>query len=124
MTWKLEYNSKLGIIESVLSGNVSGSDMREITSQSVSLSHEHGVTRFLVDASNQEQAGTVTDIYELPRQYTEESVDRLGYLAYVRPILPDLQKLAQFFENVCVNRGWRMESFTNYRDAIGWLLRQ
>ncbi len=124
MTWKLEYNSELRIIDLVYSGNVSGPDMRETTSRAISLSQEHGITDFLVDASNQEQAGTVTDVHELPQQYVEDGADRQKVrVAYVRPISPDLQELGKFFENVCVNRGWHVQSFTNRRDAIGWLLR-
>ena len=122
MTWKVEYNSQLGFIEIALSGNVSGSDMRESASQAISLSHEHGVTEFLVDASKQEKADTITDIHELPQQYAEEGADPVSRVAYIRPISPDQQEIAQFYENVCVNRGWRLRSFTNYRNAIQWLL--
>ena len=122
MTWKVEYNSQLGFIEIALSGNVSGSDMRESASQAISLSHEHGVTEFLVDASKQEKADTITDIHELPQQYAEEGADPVSRVAYIRPISPDQQEIAQFYENVCVNRGWRLRSFTKYRNAIQWLL--
>ncbi len=123
MTWKLEYNSELRIIDLVYSGNVSGPDMRETTSRAISLSQEHGITDFLVDASNHEQAGTVTEVFDLPQQFVEEDVNHQSRVAYVKPISPDLQELAQFFETVCVNRGWHVQSFTNRRDAIGWLLR-
>jgi len=123
MTWKLEYNSKLRIIELVYSGDVSGSDMRDSTSRAISLSQEHAITDFLVDASKQEQAGTVTDIHELPQQYVEDGADHQSRVAYVKPISPDLQQIAEFYETVCVNRGWHVQSFTNRHEAIGWLLR-
>lgn len=121
-TWKLKYKSKLRIIDLVFSGNVTGSDIREATSKTISLSHEHGIFEILVDTAHLERTETTTDIYDLPQQYVEEDLDHRSRLAVVVPISPDLQGIMQFYENVCVNRGWRVKSFPNRREATAWLL--
>ncbi len=122
-TWKVEYNSKLRIINLVFSGDVSGSDIREATTRTISLTHEHGINEILIDLAHMEQTGTVTEIYDLLEQYNEEDLNHASRLAIVVPILPDLEGVVQFYENVCVNRGWRVQSFLNRREAIRWLTR-
>ena len=121
MTCELKFDDSLGVIELVLSGIVTGHDLREATSEGIALQKEVHETRCLIDATDQEQTGTVLDLYHLPSQYAEEGLDRRSLLALVLPTRHELLELALFYETVCVNRGWHVRLFPTREEAIGWL---
>jgi hypothetical protein len=105
MTFRIEHDSTRHIIECVLSGSVTAEEMREAASKAIALSQEHGVTRFLVDGSAQEETASLFDIYDLPAQASEDGLDARSRIAYVIPVSPQLKDDARFFEDVLKNRG-------------------
>lgn len=75
----------------------------------------------LVDAVDLESVDSVTDLYELPKQYIEEGVSRSTRIAMVMPRSETARKFIRFYENVCVNRGWTVQSFETRGEAEKWL---
>ena len=122
MSWTVRHDEELGVIDIRLVGAVMGPATRAIASDVIRLIAETGVKRCIVDASQQEQAASITDIYDLPNQYAEEGLDRGTCAAYVMPVAQDLKEVAVFFETVCVNRGWCVRSFGDREAALDWLL--
>ena len=122
MSWTVEFNGKSGIIEIVYVGHSTGADLRESTTKGIALTNELGVFDVLVDSTELE-APPLTDIYDLPaKQYDAEGLSRRIRIALIQPKLPSALKATEFYENACVNRGWRVRSFANRDAAIEWLI--
>ena len=122
MPWTLNYEEKTAIVELVLEGRVTGDALRAATSAAIQRVQDTGACRGLIDASAQEQTGTVLDLYQLPDQYAAEGLSRHVTIALVAPRNPALEELARFYENVCINRGWTVRSFGDRGGALAWLL--
>ena len=122
MTWMLEYNNTLRIVDVVFTGVTSGRDLQEATTKCVMLGKEQGTVKFLVDAVGLELFAPLVDIIDLPdKQYVAEGLDRLSRVALVYPRSPKAKQAAHFYETVCINRGWSVKLFPKRDDAIEWL---
>lgn len=121
MSWTTTHLESLGIAELKLVGAVSGDDLRAATRQGIALAREHGLRRGLVDCKDQEKTGSMVDLIELPRQYSDEGLNRETCIALVIPANKELHGVTQFYETVCVNRGWQVQTFETREQAIEWL---
>lgn len=121
MTWTITCNDASGMIELVFTGNVTGPEIREATSWSISLMKNRNIKDILFDTTDQEQVPSIFDIYNLPDQYEKEGLTRQSRVGLVLPQKRDLRAQARFYEDVCVNRGWTVRLFENREDAVRWL---
>ena len=119
--WEHAFNEALSIIEVTLTGVVSGDELRQGTERGLALSRTLGEVRCIIDATDQEETGTILDLYQLPDLYERAGLDRKTRLALLPPTRPELRELAMFYETVCVNRGWLVRLFTTREQAIEWL---
>lgn len=122
MPYAFNYNSTSRIIELVHSGNLSGEDLRKSTDEGILLQKEHGAYAVLIDATDLESVATVTGVYDLPRQYDEGGFKKETRIALVWPRLPAAKEAAQFYDNVCSNRGWTVQPFDTRDEAVAWLM--
>ena len=121
MPYDIKYNSALVAIELVLTGILSGEDLRRCTDEGINLEKKHDVYAMLINAIDLESAPPVTEVYDLPRQYDEGGFSRSNRLALVWPKFPEAKEVAQFYDNVCTNRGWRVQPFDTRDEAVAWL---
>jgi hypothetical protein len=125
MAWTLRYNDALQSIEVTFWGHVGGPEVHESTSEAIALLKKHGAMRALVDTTEMESAPPVVDIYDLPaKQYILEDLSYDVLIALIVPNTSKIKEAARFYETVCVNRGWNVQSFPNRGDAIEWLTRK
>lgn len=122
MPWRVEYHEAQEIVEIAYWGRTDVTDIRDGTLEAIRLVKMHRVTRGLVDCLEQTKTAPVPDLYDLPKMYDEEGLTRRIRIAFIEPSTPQLHELAEFYENVCVNRGWQLESFIARDAAIAWLL--
>ncbi|MDJ0834833.1 MAG: hypothetical protein QNJ69_15025 [Gammaproteobacteria bacterium] len=102
---------------------VSSQDLKDITSEFIRFEKEQGINRFLVNATGINITASLMDIYYLPnRQYIEEDADRDGRVALILPTDKKQKEYVQFYETVCVNRGWDVKAFKQRQPALEWLL--
>ena len=122
MPWTYKHNPTLHIIEVAYSGRTTARDLQESTSEFIKLEKEKGINRFLIDTSEMELAASLVDIYELPnKQYVEEEADKSGRVALVLPDSPREREAVVFYETVCKNQGWKVQTFSEQNDAVHWL---
>ncbi len=122
MSWEVSHLESAGIVELRLIGVVTGDSLRDATSEGIRLAVEHGLVRGLIDATEQVKTGSMVDLVELPQLYSDQGLSRETRIALVLPIKEDLHAIADFYETVCVNRGWQVQSFRAREEAIAWLL--
>ena len=111
MPYAIKYNPLLGIIEVIFNEVTTGTDLTEATTKCISLGKETGTRRFLVDAAGVDLAPSLFDVYDLPAQYEDEKADRQSDVAVILPRSTEARKAAEFYETMCLNRGWLVKVF-------------
>lgn len=124
MPWSTDFQQESGLVEIVFSGRVSATDLKQSTSDAVALGKASGSSRFLADLTGCEVSASMVDVYELPvSQYVDEDVSRESRIALVSKKAGPNREAVQFYETVCVNRGWLVHVFETAEEAIAWLRR-
>ncbi len=121
MPYELKINDESLYIENIVSGSLSRSDLEKNTAEATALQKNHGIYSVLINALDLESVESVTDVYELPKQYVDHGVSRSSRIAMVMPKLESARKISRFYENVCINRGWTVRSFETKGEAERWL---
>ena len=121
MPWRVEYHPDQMIVEVVYWGETNGIDIHEGTIEAIKAVKKQQATRGLVDCREQTSTATIADLFDLPDLYDDEGLSRDIRIAFVEPAMPELREMADFYDNVCVNRGWRLRRFAARDSAIAWL---
>lgn len=123
MTWEVGFNEDLQIVELVLSGHVAGPEFADAAAARIAMGQEKGITNFLIDAGDMVTSRSATvGVFQLPTAvYPEKKMGRDSHLAVLVPKDPGSIWVADFFEDICVNRGWHVQTFTDRNTAIDWL---
>ena len=122
MPWTSKHNPALQIVEVVYAGEITARELHESSSAFIALEKEKGINWFLVDATKMKLTASLLDVYDLPtKQYLEEKADRLGRVAVILPSCSKTREAVQFYETVCRNRGWMVQTFSKRQEAVDWL---
>ena len=121
MPYEVNYNSKLRIVEATVSGVLSAEEFHSCTDEQMNLTAKHGIGSVLINALELTSVEFVMDIYDLPGRYEEGGLSRSSRFALVLPKLRSLHEIGEFYDNVCNNRGWTVQSFATRDEAIAWL---
>jgi hypothetical protein len=124
MTWRVEYDSELGIIHSVYAGRITADDFKEGTLKAISLAKKHKTYLILIDDSRLESAVSTNEIYEMPLFYDVVKASRRSRMALILPASGPIREDVKFYETVCRNRGWVARVFNEHQKALEWLLRK
>ncbi len=123
MGWKVDFINDLHIVELILSGELSGEELQASAAARIAAGEKHGVTEFIINARDlvAPRAATMA-VYDIPaRLYPEKNMPREARIAVVIPVAPDSDWIVQFYEDLCVNRGWRVFMAPDRDSALSWL---
>lgn len=116
MSEEITINNELGIIEVFSHGKLTHEDSISSIAAIEKLMNETGVMKVLSDTRKQVSAPSTTGIFEfgarLPR-----SVKIAVIVSEEQPTAEDVS----FLENVALNRGVNIKTFSSSEDALGWL---
>jgi hypothetical protein len=122
MSYTINHNASLGVIELTYRGRITGADLKEATSKCISLGKQTGTTKFLVDEVGMDLDTSIVNLYELPnKQYADEEANRQGRVAIILPTSKEAREAVQFYVTSCQNRGWFVRAFSERLSAINWL---
>ena len=123
MGWGVDYIADRHIVELTLTGRLSGAELQEAALARIALGEERAVTNFVIDAQDLIAPRSATmSVYDIPsRIYVEKNVKRTTRIAVVVPTAPESAWIVQFFEDLCVNRGWRVHMAPDRETAFDWL---
>jgi hypothetical protein len=122
MSFTVKYNPELSIIESVLVDNLTSKDLRMHEAQSIALAMKNKANRFLSDATAATIKVSISDLYNLPEFYQDQGLRRPVLIAVLSPTSEAGKKLVDFYETVCLNRGWTVKIFDERQEALDWLM--
>ena len=115
------YNADLCIIEIICKGIIFSNELVSEQTPVFSLAKEHNTDMFLLDLTNYERSLSPVDILSGVSSYRDKTTPRIR-IAVVAPISEEARQDIQFYENVCVNRGWNARVFAERQEAIDWLV--
>lgn len=121
MSWTVARNEQTGHIETVYRGIISNKEVRLSTVAALKLAAPDKVEHFLSDLSEADSELSAVDICVIPDQWTELKANPANKVAVVVPGHGKMWRDGQFYEDVCVNRGWNVKVFANRDDALAWL---
>ena len=124
MAWKVELDAEHGFIHTIYSGIVTKNDIVDSLTEALKILSGKGPQKFLSEWIDAISTLTTTEIYAIPDEWETSDLNRGSVLALVIQNNPQSEQDAKFYENTCVNRGWRVRIFTKRNDAIEWLVRQ
>ena len=93
----------------------------DITKHAFDACKEQGVKKAVVDIKKLVGKLSTIDAYEIPAMHYEQYRNRS---VLEKAAIIDTEEHAEaymFFENVAVNRGYRLKFFNNIEDALTWL---
>jgi len=115
------YNADLGIVEIICKGTISPNELETNQEPVFALTKEHNTDMHLLDLTNYESSLSTLHILSSVSSYSDKTTRRLR-IAVIRPISEKAREDIQFYENVCLNRGWNARVFPERKDAIDWLV--
>ena len=122
MPWTVHVNSEFGYIQTVYRGVITVKEVKESTSEALAHAADDRPHLFLTDVVEADSALSAVDICAIPNQWTELKAHPANKLALLVPAQGKMWYDAQFYEDVCVNRGWNVKVFTQRSAAINWLI--
>lgn len=120
MPWSAEYSPD-DLIVITHSGIMTRQDYRTEATEVLQLARDRDIRRFLVDNTTLEPTLGAADIYDFPRIYDELAADRAARIAVISSPQDAVRRNLQFYETVCVNRGYNVRLFDTREQALDWL---
>jgi len=121
MPWQIEYLPEEATVVIVSTGETTPQDSVAQTDAAVELQAKYNVHRFLLDYSQTRVTAQLVDIYELPTYYNKRGVPHDLRIAVVFPADHLQYEKYEFYEDVCLNRGYRSLIFDSVDKAWAWL---
>jgi hypothetical protein len=86
------------------------------------LAKETNSNRFLSDATQATLKVSIRELYDLPELYKDQDLRPPVLIAVLPPTSEAGKGLVDFYETVCLNRGWTVRIFGERQEALDWLL--
>lgn len=121
MSLTVRHYPETNIVESILSGVVTPSELRVEIIQAAALAEANDCTLFLSNFSEATINFSIIDVFDLPKLQEEQGLQRNIRVAVLPPTSTSGKEMADFYETVCYNRGWNSKVFSGRQEALNWL---
>lgn len=122
MTWRIEFDAEHGIVETLYSGWMSPSELKDAVEATLSVAREHAAMRYLSDCAGLQGGHSVFDLYGIVDFLESCGFSRLSKEAVIFPQLEHAAREVEFWETSSKNRGFNVRLFNDRDSAIAWLL--
>ena len=124
MSYEIKFIKENGIIEIKNKYDISYEKMITQTQEVIKLQHEKNTSLILTDFSSVKVNVDVnlSDIFQFPELYEQMGMDRKSKIAVLVSEMEVKTEELDFYETVCLNRGWNIRIFLKKTEAIEWLL--
>jgi hypothetical protein len=119
MEYNVDYDQENDYLIASLEGVINLEKIKEYVREIVKKGQECNCKHVIGDLRKLRITGDTMSIFNLPEVVEIEGIDQSWKRAYVVDEM-DKQHF-RFYENVAVNRGHRIEVFTEFDAAINWL---
>ena len=124
MSYEIKFIKENGIIEIKNKYDISYEKMISQTQEVIKLQHEKNTSLILTDFSSVKVNVDVnlSDIFQFPELYEQMGMDRKSRIAVLVSEMEVKTEELDFYETVCLNRGWNIRILLKKTEAIEWLL--
>ncbi len=122
MPIEVDYSREEKMILLKCHGKITIDDVETATIEGSRLIKSHESCKALVEIGQLEPAVNLVDIYGLPKLYESLGIPATMMIAVVASGLKEDYGDFQFYETVCINRGFQVKAFDNTRRAREWLV--
>ena len=122
MSSTITYNPALRIIETVYRIEHGPQELFEVAAATLSLARKHQCTRFFGDCTALLFGQSMTDVRNLVTFIKATGVDGHDKEALLIPSAPDAAQAFEYFEELCLQHGFRVKVFPSRDEAVAWLL--
>ena len=123
MSWNASPHADLPIIDMCYSGVVTALELKESFYQTFKLIMSEGISRIRVDCTALGEGGhSIFDLYFLADLLAMHDLGVTLKEAIILPALPQRHGNIEFWHIACLNRGIRVQLFTDHQAALEWLL--
>jgi hypothetical protein len=109
------------LIECVYTGRIGPGELERSIQQAGELARAHQTDRCVTDLTGLVDGPSVGDLYGVPKLFEQLGFPRSLREAIVSPTISASAGDVQFYENVCINRGWTVRVFPDRAQALAWL---
>lgn len=121
MAWDVKYLADEKIINIVNKASLTSKDYVEQLIKALELAKKHNTHLFLSDNREATNKAAIFEIFYLPAFFDKFGADKRNKLGVIVPKSSDKNESYEFFETVCINRGWNVKLFRGKQNAIEWL---
>ena len=122
MAWRIEFDENRRVIGLTYAGRVSEKDVRDSSIAAISMIGERSTRNIMSDFTDVTQLDmSVVGVFELPKSYPALGLSGPFREAIVSPKQSSVRERADFYETVCVNRGYDVRIFELRAPALDWL---
>ena len=121
MPWSMGLTEDGRILNVVIAGHLSGSEVAEMTRESVGEVVKQRIERIMLDCSAAYLDVPIVDVYKLSDFYTAAGLSRQVRAALLAPKDGYNLEIYEFYEDVCRNRGYFVKLFQDEAEAWAWL---
>ena len=122
MAWRIEFDESRKIICLTFAGRISDEDLRDSSIAAISMIGERSTRNIMSDFTGVTQLDmSVLEVFDLPKSYKDLGLSGPFREAIVSPRQSSVRERVDFFETVCVNRGYDVRTFEDSASALDWL---
>lgn len=119
MRYEIQYDADRNCLLIHIQGTMEASELPGLASDLVALTERHKCERLLNDIREVELRLSTLDIYDIPELAIESGLSPRVRRAL---LVTSDQKESAFFETVSMNRGQNVRVFTDFDEAMSWLM--
>ena len=122
MAYEIKLIKNKRIIEVKNSGKITNEDMIAQTQEVIKLQHEKNMFLILTEFAAVKVDVNISDVFQFPELYEQMGLDRKSKIAVLVSEIEIKAEELNFYETICLNRGWQIKIFLKKKEAIEWLL--
>lgn len=121
MAWEVGFDATRCAVTVVVQGALSAAELESVAQASLALAEKHGVRDFFADLRGLEGGHNVLDLHRVARLAEAAGFGPGFREAVVVPRDPRYERIVEFWETACFNRGLLVERFDTPEAAWEWL---
>lgn len=121
MNWNVEFMEPEGIIELVVSDNVSSQEVRQATDAALSLVESRQCFSVLLNCLDLTEAPNPSVVQRLPEYYAARGIDTRLRIGLVNSGSPNGLEVSRFYKLVAKQKNYTVQLFESRDAALEWL---
>lgn len=121
MAWTSEFLVEERVVEIIFGQDFQFNELTDLVKDVMVKLNENHSLWVLADCTALEKTSSLFKIYDFPKLYLTQGLDRRIKEAVILPLADKPREILKFYENVCRNLGLHVKAFDDRAAALAWL---